>query len=285
MADQMQQTAPHAASTGQSYTESRFLDAHFEMCRPEYEAMLRSAGIQQGWQVLDAGCGGGSFLPLIADLVWPGGGIAALDLAPDNIAVVEGRIGEWLLPCPVRAQVGTVTALPYADDSFDAVWCANTTQYLSDEELTAMLAECWRVVRPGGLVAIKEFDAACHRMAPGDPLLMARMYDAVRAVWDGARGSLRARDLHAWLTRAGLVDARQRTTLVERRAPLRPFEQRLLADVSAGYAKRALELSLSAEDTAFWRTMLDPDAPDNPVNGPDYYFCEGDVVALGRVPV
>jgi hypothetical protein len=141
------------------------------------------------------------------------------------------------------------------------------------------------VVRPGGLVAIKEFDAACHRMAPGDPLLMARMYDAAREVWDGARGSLRARDLHTWLTRAGLAEAWQRTTLVERRAPLRPIEQRFLADVSAGYAKRALELTLSAADMAFWRTMLDPDAPENPVNGPDYSFCEGDVVAVGRVPV
>jgi ubiquinone/menaquinone biosynthesis C-methylase UbiE len=284
MSDRLQQTTHHASSTGQAYTESRFLDAHFEMCRPEYEAMLRSVGIQQGWQVFDAGCGGGSFLPLLAELVWPSGSIVALDLAPDNITAVEERLVEWLLPCPVRAEVGSVTALPYPDDSFDAVWCANTTQYLSDEDLIAALAEFRRVVRPGGLVAIKEFDGACHRMAPGDPLLMARMYDAVRTVWDGARGSLRARDLRQWLTRAGLADVWQRTTLAERWAPLRPVEQRLLADVSAGYAKRALELTLSAEDMAFWRTMLDPDAPENPVNGPDYYFCEGDVVAVGRVP-
>jgi SAM-dependent methyltransferase len=284
MSDQVQQTAPHASSTGQAYTDSRFLDAHFETCRPEYEAMLRSVGIAQGWQVLDAGCGGGSFLPLLAELVWPSGSITALDLAPDNIAIVEERIGEWLLPCPVRAEVGSVAALPYPDDSFDAVWCANTTQYLTDEELAATFAEFRRVVRPGGLVAIKDFDAACHRMAPGDPLLMARMYDAVREVWDGARGSLRVRDLSMWLRGAEMADVWQRTTLVERRAPLRPVEQRFLADASAGYAKRALELTLSAEDTAFWGTMLDPDAPENPVNGPDYYFCEGDVVAVGRVP-
>jgi hypothetical protein len=54
----------HASSTGQTGTESSFLDAHFEACRPEYEAMLRSVRLQPRWRVLDAACGGGSHLPL-----------------------------------------------------------------------------------------------------------------------------------------------------------------------------------------------------------------------------
>ena len=145
----------HASSTGQVMTGADWLDVHFDAERTEYEAMLRSVGIQPGWHVLDAGCGGGSFLPLIAQAVGPTGRVAALDLAPDNVAIVQRRVAERPLACPVEAWVGDLLALPYADDTFDALWCANTSQYLSDDEAARALAEMRRVVRPGGLVAVK----------------------------------------------------------------------------------------------------------------------------------
>ena len=49
----------NVAATGLVGTEATFLDAHFEACRPEYEAMIRSVGIESGWHVLDAACGAG----------------------------------------------------------------------------------------------------------------------------------------------------------------------------------------------------------------------------------
>jgi predicted methyltransferase len=70
MTEHQRQT--NAAATGQVGTEAGFLDAHFEACRPEYEAMLRSVGLQPGWTVLDAACGGGSYLPLLAETVGAG---------------------------------------------------------------------------------------------------------------------------------------------------------------------------------------------------------------------
>jgi hypothetical protein len=87
----------NVASTGLVGTESVFLDAHFEACRPEYEAMIRSVGLQPNWRVLDAACGAGSFLPLIASLVGSAGSVSAFDLAPDTVAVVERRISDGSL--------------------------------------------------------------------------------------------------------------------------------------------------------------------------------------------
>ncbi|CAA9556738.1 MAG: hypothetical protein AVDCRST_MAG18-736 [uncultured Thermomicrobiales bacterium] len=82
----------HASSTGQALTGSDWLDVHFEMARPEYEAQLRAVGIRPGWRVLDAASGAGSFLSWLAELVGPSGRLAALDLAPDNLALVERRV-------------------------------------------------------------------------------------------------------------------------------------------------------------------------------------------------
>jgi len=59
----------HASSTGVVLATVDWLDIHFEACSPEYALMLRSVGLQAEWHVLDAGCGSGSSLPLLAEIV------------------------------------------------------------------------------------------------------------------------------------------------------------------------------------------------------------------------
>ena len=280
-------------STGHGQSSAAWLDLHFEDCRPEYEAMLRSVGLQSGWQVLDAGTGGGAFLPLMAELVGAGGSIAALDLAPENVAAVRERLAAWHLPCPVVVGQGTLLALPYPDAHFDAAWCANVSQYLTDDELATALAELRRVVRPGGLVAVKEFEGGHLMFAPADPAIPARMYEVGRRTAPVAMsGQLRARQMGGWLRRAGLVDVWQRTTLSERVAPLRPIARRHCADFFRLLGQYYLDAAANdpevarilATDLPFLRDQLDPDSPAALVNSPDFYRCEGAVVAVGRVP-
>lgn len=274
----------HETSTGHAASEAGWLDAHFEACRPEYEAMLRSVGLEPGWLVLDAGCGSGLFLPLIGELVGPTGGIAALDLAPENVDAVARRVAAWNLACPVDTHVGGVQSLPFQDASFDAVWCANVTQYLSDDELATALAEMRRVVRPGGLVAIKEYEGGHTVFAPADPAIWWHFMEAgIRSFVQG-RGQVRARELHAWLARAGLREVRQRTTLTERTPPLRPAERQYCAEFFATCARISESMALPEADVDFWRGQRDAASPGHIVNRPDFYFCEGAVVAVGRVP-
>jgi len=200
---------------------------------------LRAVDLQPGWRVLDAACGSGSFLPWLAELVGPGGCLAALDLAPDNAALVERRVAEWALPCSVGVKVGTVLALPYPDDAFDAVWFANTTQYLTDEELATALAELCRVVRPGGLVALKDHDPTLSRALPAPPgILLRGVQQAADTGIVQARGVLRAPALPGWLRRAGLVEVWHRSTLIERTAPLDPATQAYRRDWLALAAAR-----------------------------------------------
>lgn len=275
----------HASSTGQELTGAAWLDVHFAACRPEYEGMLRSVGLQPGWRVLDAGSGSGSYLPLIAEAVGPGGRIAALDLAPDNVAAIEQRVAEWGLAPPVDARAGTVLALPYTNDTFDAVWFAATAQYLTDEELATALAEFRRVVRPAGLVALKDYDATVPRFLPAPVNFFAHFYEAVaRSGVTQYAGALRTPTLGMWLRRAGLTDVRMRTTLVERSAPLQPAERQFWGDALAYFAPLALHHALPAEDRALWDRLTDPAEQERLLDDPDFYCCEGHVVAVGRVP-
>lgn len=279
---------PHTTSTGVSNSTADWLDAHFEMAKPEYEAQLRAVGIQPGWRVLDAGCGGGSYLPWIADLVGPSGSVTAIDLTPENVTVVEQRVSGWSLPCAVEAQVGDVLGLPYSDGRFDAVWFANTSQYLSDDQLLAALAEFRRVVRPGGLVAVKESTGPIP-LHPLPPLLLLRLLEAAgrSAHPMGAIvrvGTGRNPFLRRWLERAGLVEVWQRPTAIERWAPFAPLERQMMIEAVGLFAMMAGQVDVSAEDRATWQRVSDPDSPEHPANDPQGYHHEGNILAVGRVP-
>ena len=279
-------SASHASSEGQAYAATPWLDARYVANRAEYEAQLRAVGFALGARVLDAGCGSGSYLPLLAELVGPAGMLDALDLAPENIAAVEGRLVDWGLERRVVTRVGSVLALPYPDGTFDAAWCANTSQYLSDAGMQTALAELRRVVRPGGLVAVKDSDSTLNRCLPAPPGLIPRTYLAL-AERGGVEehGTLRAATLPAWLRRAGLAQIRRHTTLIERDAPLPPPTKDQFRDFFAYYASRTEGLGLSPDDEAFWAGLREPSAPDRFLDDPDFYFCEGSTLAFGRVPV
>ncbi|MFZ4658669.1 MAG: class I SAM-dependent methyltransferase [Caldilineaceae bacterium] len=275
----------HASSAGHTFAEADWLDTHFIAMQPEYEEMLRWVGIQLSWHVLDAACGNGSFLPLLTELVGAAGQISAIDLAPENVQVVEGRARQSGWPAPVVAQAGSILALPYADQSFDAVWCANTTQYLSDEELAVMLKEFRRVVRPGGLIAIKEYDMTALQFQPLAPTLIFHLQETLAAAGDRqSHGTLRAIQLPQWLRSAGLVDLRQKPTLMLRLPPLREVEKQLFRDYLRFCYLRAQKITLPAGESQTWQALADVDSPDHILNHPDFQYRAIQTVFVGIVP-
>lgn len=266
------------------FTDADWLDTHFEAARTEYEALLRAAGIAPGSRVLDAGCGSGAFLPLLAELAGPSGAVIALDGTHENAVCADRVVREQRLPCAAWSTTGTLPALPYADATFDAVWCANTTQYLGAAELMEALREFRRVLRPGGIVAVKDVDMLLMRIYPGDPCLFTRLADAAARTdpTPQSEGSLRGRELRRWLERAGFGDTWQRIELIERWAPLRPSERRLYVEWLSVLARRAEECGVFEDDRARWAALRDPEASGHLVDRPDFYACEGQVLAVGR---
>ena len=241
--------------------------------QPEYEEMLRWVGIQRNWNVLDAACGGGSFLPLIVELVGTGGKVSAIDLAPENEKSVQAKAAQNKWSNITSVDVGSILALPYGDRSFDAVWCANTMQYLSDEQVRRAIGELRRVVRAGGLVAVKDYDPTGQQFLPLPYTLCLHRYEAMaRGGSQNDQGLLRIAYLSQYMREAGLVDVRQRPTLMVRCPPLREVEKRFLSDLFMQLAAQAAQTDLPSEEKAIWRQLSDLGSPDHIVNQPDFQY-------------
>jgi arsenite methyltransferase len=265
---------------------SEWLETHFEACRDEYIAMLRWIGVERGWSVLDAGCGAGSFMSELVDLVGPLGEVEALDPDEEHIAGIRRRYTN-ADGCPVTASVGVLTNLPFESGRFDALWCSNVLQYFDDDELKRALSELRRVVHRGGRVGVKDVDMLLARIGPGDPCLMTRLADACASeehALTQSRGSLRGRELRRWMERSGFLNVRQRTVLIERWAPLRPVEERLWHDWLGHLADVAAAQDLPAADHETWRGLRDPDRRLAFIRAPDFYACEGQTVVVGDAP-
>jgi SAM-dependent methyltransferase len=261
-----------------------FLDAHYTAAQAVYESMLGSVGIQPGWHVLDAGCGAGSFLPLLSRLVGPGGRVSGLDLAPENVAAAERRAAAGEFACPVDLLVGNVASLQYQDGVFDAVWNANISQYLTDEQWAAALAEFRRVTRPGGLVAVKEHDLLVEQVYPAPPFLYAHLLEAARAAGDlQTLGMLRPIGFPAWFRSAGLEVVSRQCAVIEFRAPLRPPEREYIGAVLEDLGALAERLPLADDEKNIWRKLRMHDSAGSPLDHPDFCWREGHVLIVGTV--
>lgn len=274
--------ATNSTSTGHEASDAGWLDAHFESSRTEYEQALRAVGIRPGWAVLDAGCGGGSFLPVLRDLIGPGGTIDVIDLAPENIARVENWI-ESVGPDPIiRAQTGNVLELPFPDASFDCVWSANVVQYLTSNEFAQAVREACRVLKPGGTLAIKDFDSTLLHILPIDPGVLSRfMAKRLQAFRDrGVLGTDCGSTLPARLRAIGVTPSWRRGWLVERWAPVSPFTRAYVADLLAYFASVSTTYDLGEADRSYWQRL--GQNPDELLDQPDFCYRELFVLTVCR---
>ncbi|MBW7884081.1 MAG: class I SAM-dependent methyltransferase [Caldilineaceae bacterium] len=275
-------TRDSATSTGHALSAADWLDTHFLAGQCEYETMLRAAGFQAGWCVLDAGCGGGSFLPLLSELLGENGRINAVDLAPENVSQVERIVESGRLQCPVSVREGDVTALSFDDGQFDGVWSANVTQYLPDAELDAMLAETRRVLKPGGLLAVKDTEDCAFRLHPIPSLLLWRLFDALAGRGEmTVIGGLRALHLSHFVREAGFVHVRHKVTYIERQTPLRPVEEAFIAGLVEWLAQEAESLVMPASEMVYIRACCDPSHPLYMLRQPGLYWREANVLLTG----
>jgi ubiquinone/menaquinone biosynthesis C-methylase UbiE len=123
--------------------------------------ILNEAEIKPGFHVLDYGCGPGSYLSPLAELVGESGRIYALDIHPLAIKMVQGIISKRHLRNVETIQSNRDTGLP--DNSIDAVLMYDVFHDLSDPN--GVLEELHRVLKEGAILSFSD-----HHMKEGDIL-------------------------------------------------------------------------------------------------------------------
>lgn len=111
--------------------------------------------LRVGQRLLDVGCGPGSITRGFAQRLGDSGHVTAVDTSQEVLQQAELATKDL---GNVTVQQASTYELPFDDASFDIAYAHQVLQHLSDP--VRALQEMSRVVRPGGLVAVREADYA-----------------------------------------------------------------------------------------------------------------------------
>ncbi|CAN5448777.1 class I SAM-dependent methyltransferase [soil metagenome] len=163
-------------------------------------------------EVVDAGCGAGRMLPLLADR---GCKVRGLDLSAGMLTRSRTDHPEF------DTAQASITELPLSDASLDGLFYWYSIIHLPDPDLLTVFDEAARVLRPGGSVPLA-FQAGQGPREVGEGFRRAR-HDVTLIRYDRSADTVSSRLAHAGLLEVArmLRDPSRRRT----RNPGRPHRQ------------------------------------------------------------
>lgn len=188
-------------------TEDRYTHGHQESVVAAHatrtianSAAYLAEHLAPGINLLDVGCGPGSITAEFAARVGSDGSVLGIDYSPEVIERAQHTFGD----SGARFLVMDLYALDIEDDTYDIAHAHQVLQHVSNP--VAALKEMQRVVRPGGLIAVRDADYAGMHWAPDSPLLdqWLSVYRKVAKANDAEPDA--GRHLVRWAREAGLTD-------------------------------------------------------------------------------
>lgn len=111
-------------------------------------------GVPEGsGPALDIGCGAGKSTRSLLDL---GYDVSGIDLSSESVSLCRTRFGN-----PDAFKKGSVLDIPFPDSWFVCATAVHVLEHVPDSDMPRAASEIRRVLRPGGILFIRDF-------APGD---------------------------------------------------------------------------------------------------------------------
>jgi SAM-dependent methyltransferase len=217
--------------------------------RAETHAPFSAHLFRPGMAVLDCGCGPGSITLDLARLVQPGR-VVGIDAQGEQFADSQRIAAQEGLD--LRFEAASITALPFPDAAFDAVFSHALFEHLSDPAAAAR--EIARVLKSGGFAALRSPDWGGFLLHPYPPAVERAI--ALYRLMQGRNGgdTEAGRKLPALLRAAGFV----------RVLPSASYEiyddPKRIADYLALQLERADTADSTAAATALREWSTHPDA-------------------------
>jgi len=138
----------------QSNLDFRFMPLviRFRDMRLPRNEILKEEGIQTGFRILDFGCGPGSYVPAVSEMVGPSGKVYALDIHPLAVESVQRLVSKRGITNVETILSDCRTRLP--DDSIDVVLLYDIYHDLAEPE--GVLNELHRVLKPDGTLSFND---------------------------------------------------------------------------------------------------------------------------------
>jgi ubiquinone/menaquinone biosynthesis C-methylase UbiE len=131
----------------------------YDLLAEHSEEPVRRAGLEKldakvGESVLEIGFGTGHSLVELARTVGPSGRVYGLDLSEGMLKQADELLRREQLRAQVELRCGDAENLPYDSETTDAVFMSFTLELFDTPEISTVLGECKRVLRPGGRIVV-----------------------------------------------------------------------------------------------------------------------------------
>jgi ubiquinone/menaquinone biosynthesis C-methylase UbiE len=217
--------------------------------------------LSAGLSLLDVGCGPGNITADLATRLGTGSAVG-IDLSEEVVALAREA---YATPAHANLsfEVGNVYELDFATEQFDVVYAHQVLQHLGNP--IAALEEMRRVLKPGGLLAVRDGDFGAFVWSPHDPVLdrWMALYHALSKRNGGEADA--GRHLNAWVRAAGFEELKVSSSNWTYQTPEeRAWWGGLWAErvLDSDFARHALEYGLADDDELAaiadgWRRWID----------------------------
>lgn len=258
------------------------------LCDSLRDRVIRTAvgdlRLPRGSNGMDAGCGIGSHMLVLAEAVSPDGGVTGLDQSSEFLGYARDLTDESPLAELLSFRKGDIYDLPFEDDAFDWVWSSDCAGYPVETHAARLIAELTRVIRPGGTLAILGWTS--QLLLPGYPELEAGLNTASSLVTHSTGNAPEDHFMRAagWLRAAGLTGVESRTYAGDIRPPL---DEKVRKAMPAAFEMLWADArsSVSRKEWEEFGRLTDPSSKDYIVDLPDYCAFFNYTMFRGKVPL